>query len=84
MITRIAACFLAVGFLAACETTNTTKRETVRDMTSRYASNQNLSNSNEPPPPAEGPEDADGNLDPTQNPALVPSPLLRQSAIGSP
>lgn len=85
MITRIAACLLAVGFLAACQsTTSTTKRETVRDVTSRYASNQNVSKVNEPAPPAEGPEDTGGNLDPNQNPALVPSPLLRQSAIGSP
>ena len=79
MITRLAACLLAVGFLTACESTSTTKRETVRDVTSHYASNQNAP-SNEPAPPSEGP--SEGNLDPHQNPALVPSPLLRQSAIG--
>ena len=83
MITRIAACLLLVGFLAACETTSTTKRETVRDQTSRYAGNQNVAPSNEPAPPAEGPEESNGNLDPNQNPALVPSPLLRASAAGS-
>jgi len=87
MMIKIAACLLALGFLAACETTKTTKRETLREMNARYASNENASSTlNEPAPPAEGPEDvgATGNLDPTQNPALVPSPLLRASAIGSP
>lgn len=87
MMIKIAACLLALGFLAACETTTTTKRETLREQNARYASNENASSTlNEPPPPAEGPEDAaaDGTLDPTQNPALVPSPLLRTSAIGSP
>ena len=87
MMIKIAACLLAVSFLAACESTKTTKRETLREMTARYASNESASSTlNEPAPPAEGPEDvgADGTLDPTQNPALVPSPLLRASAIGSP
>jgi hypothetical protein len=84
MMIKIAACLLALGFLTACESTKTTKRETLREMTARYASN--TSTQNEPAPPAEGPEDvpADRPMDPTQNPALVPSPLLRASAIGSP
>jgi hypothetical protein len=86
MMIKIAACLLAVGFLAACTTTTTTtKRETLREQNARYASNENASSTlNEPAPPAEGPEDvaATGTLDPTQNPALVPSPLLRQSAMG--
>jgi hypothetical protein len=86
MMIKIAACLLAVSFLAACESTKTTKRETLREMTARYASNSSASNLNEPAPPAEGPEDvpADRPMDPVQNPALVPSPLLRASAIGSP
>jgi hypothetical protein len=88
MMIKIAACLLALGFLAACEsTTKTTKRETLREQNARYASNENASSTlNEPASPAEGPEDvgATGTLDPTQNPALVPSPLLRNSAIGSP
>ena len=81
MMIKIAACLLAVSFLAACESTKTTKRETLREMTARYASN---TTSTEPMPPAEGPEDvpADRPMDPTQNPALVPSPLLRTNAIG--
>ena len=85
---KIAACLLAVSFLAACESTKTTKRETLREMTARYASNDSATSSslNEPAPPAEGPEDVPANrpMDPVQNPALVPSPLLRVSAIGSP
>lgn len=82
MMIKIAACLLAVSFLAACESTKTTKRETLREMTARYASND--TSSVEPMPPAEGPEDvpADRPMDPTQNPALVPSPLLRTNAIG--
>lgn len=82
MMIKIAACLLAVSFLAACESTKTTKRETLREMTARYASNN--TSSTEPMPPAEGPEDvpADRPMDPTQNPALVPSPLLRTNAIG--
>jgi uncharacterized lipoprotein len=84
MIIKIAACLLAVAFLSACQTTSTTKRETLREMKTRYASNN--STLREPAPPAEGPEDvpADRPLDPMQNPALVPSPLLRATAIGSP
>jgi uncharacterized lipoprotein len=83
MMIKIAACLLAVGFLAGCESTKTTKRETLREMTARYASNSTV---NEPAPPAEGPEDVPANrpMDPIENPALVPTPLLRQNAIGNP
>jgi hypothetical protein len=61
MMIKIAACLLAVSFLAACESTK-------------------------PAPPAEGPEDVPANrpMDPIENPALVPSPLLRANAIGNP
>jgi hypothetical protein len=82
MMIKIAACLLTVGFLAACTTTTTTtKRETLREMTARYASNPT---SNEPAPPAEGPEDVPANrpMDPIENPALVPTPLLRDNAAG--
>jgi hypothetical protein len=86
MMIKIAACLLAVSFLAACETTKTTKRETLREMTTRYASSESASTLNDPAPPAEGPEDvpAEGPNDPIRNPALVPSPLLRANAIGNP
>jgi hypothetical protein len=86
MMTKIAACLLTVGLMTACETTKTTtKRETLREMTTRYASNDSAS-STEPAPPAEGPEDipAERPSDPLRNPALVPSPLLRANAVGSP
>ena len=82
MITKITAALLAVTLLAACETTTTTaKRTTLREMNAtRMAS----TDSTEPPAPAEGPEAAigEGPLDPIKNPALVPSPLLRNNAAG--
>ncbi|MEN3370274.1 MAG: hypothetical protein V7609_2417 [Verrucomicrobiota bacterium] len=87
MMIKIAACLLAVTFLASCETTRTTQRTTLREMNSaRLASNDTSSNLNEPAPPAEGPEDvpAEGPLDPNRNPALLPSPLLRVNAARSP
>jgi hypothetical protein len=85
MITKITAGLLALTLLAACETTKTTQRTTLREMNaSRLASND--TNLNEPAPPAEGPEDvpAEGPRDPGRNPALVPSPLLRVNAAGNP
>jgi uncharacterized lipoprotein len=86
MITKITAALLAVTLLAACETTTTAKRTTLREMNaSRLASTDTTStNLNEPAPPAEGPEDipAEGPRDPVKNPALVPSPLLRNNAAG--
>ena len=88
MITKITAALLAVTLLAACETTTTTQRTTLREMNAaRLASADTTStNVNEPAPPAEGPEDipAEGPRDPARNPALVPSPLLRVNAAGQP
>jgi hypothetical protein len=88
MITKITAGLLAVTLLAACQTTKTTQRTTLREMNaSRLASADTSStNLNEPPAPAEGPEDipAEGPRDPARNPSLVPSPLLRVNAAGSP
>ena len=88
MITKSTAALLAVTLLAACETTKTTQRTTLREMNaSRLASADTTStNLNEPAPPAEGPEDvpAEGPRDPARNPALVPSPLLRDNAAGHP
>lgn len=74
---------LIVGVLAGCTTTNTAKRETLREMNARIASTQSVPTAtNEAAPPAEGPEDTDGSLDPTHNPALLPTPLLRDTAAG--
>ena len=82
MITKITAGLLAVSLLAACQTTTTTtKRTTLREMNaSRLAS----TDTTEPAAPAEGPEDAigEGPKTPDRNPALVPSPLLRNNAAG--
>ena len=82
---KIAACLLTVAFLTACTSTQTaTKRTTLREM---YASTDASSYTyDEPAPPAEGPEDvpAEGPRDPVRNPALVPTPLLRVNAAGSP
>ncbi len=87
MITKIAAGLLTVLLFASCETTKTTttKRTTIREMTGRYASNNDANSVNQLPPPAEGPEDvpAEGS-DVHRNPGLVPSPLLRVNAVGSP
>lgn len=80
MMIKIATCLLAVGFLAGCQSTTTmTKRETLREMNARYASNTNAS---EPAPPAEGP--ADVSPDRPTDPALVPTPLFQEKAIGNP
>ena len=86
MITKITAAFLALTLLASCETTKTTQRTTLREMNAaRLASADTTStNANEPPAPAEGPEDipAEGPRDPARNPALVPTPLIRVNAAG--
>jgi hypothetical protein len=85
MMIKIAACLLALGFLAACESTTMTKRETLRERNARYASNESASSTlNEPAPPAESPESApvSGSMDPAQNPALVP--LFQDNAVGDP
>ena len=79
---KIAACLLTVAFFTACSSTQTaTKRTTLREM---YASADASSyNADEPAPPAEGPEAVGaGPTDPSRNPALVPSPLLRANAAG--
>ena len=91
MITKITAGLLAITLLASCTSTTTTaQRTTLREMNAaRLASADTTSTTtdlNEPPAPAEGPEDvpAEGPRDPVRNPALVPSPLLRMNAAGSP
>ena len=67
------------AFLAACETTTITP---TAKMKPALAERLAALNTEEPMPPAEGPEDvAPGSAqDPTRNPGLVPSPLLRYSA----
>jgi hypothetical protein len=81
MITKIAAGLLAVTLLASCtSTTTTTKRTTLRETNAARLAGTDTT---DPAPPAEGPEEVGaGPNDPVQNPALVPSPLLRSSAAG--
>ena len=70
---------LGLAFLAACETATITPTASMKPaLADRLA----VLNTDEPMPPAEGPEDvAPGSArDPTRNPGLVPSPLLRYSA----
>jgi hypothetical protein len=84
MILKIVTSVFALALMSACQTTQTAQRQTLEQRTlakrqnhATYAANSDV----EPPPPAEGPQDApDGAGDPNRNPALVPSPLLRYSA----
>jgi hypothetical protein len=84
MITKITAGLLAVTLLAACETTTTTQRTTLRQTNAARLASTDTTSNLEPAPPAEGPEDipGEGPRDPARNPALVPSPLLRNNAAG--
>lgn len=70
---------LPLTFLAACATTTITP---TAKMKPALAERLAVLNTDEPMPPAEGPEDvAPGPAqDPSRNPGLVPSPLLRYSA----
>ena len=80
MIIKFATCLLALCFLSACATTTSTAgRQTLEQ---RLLAENTTATSDEPMPPAEGPEDipAEGPIDPVRNPALLPSPLLRASA----
>ena len=83
MIKQITAGLLAVTLLASCETTTTAKRTTLRETNASRLASADTS-VNEPAPPAEGPEDipSEGPRDPARNPALIPSPLLRNNAAG--
>lgn len=88
MITKIAICLLAASLFSACQTTQSTAssgRQTLEQrmlaQNAGYASTTTTS-LNEPPPPAEGPEDipGEGPVDPNRNPGLLPTPLLRGNA----
>jgi hypothetical protein len=82
---KFATASFALALLSACQTTEFAQRQTLEQRTlaqrqqnhATYAANTDI----EPPPPAEGPQDApESARDPNRNPALVPSPLLRNSA----
>ncbi len=81
---KIASCLLALGFITGCGSTQTAQNETLEQRMARYAS---ADNSTEPAPPAEGPGPGDlgtGLMDINRNPALMPTPLLRDSAASDP
>jgi hypothetical protein len=85
MITKIAAGLFVIAAFAACQTTDLAHRQSLEQRTlARREGNPNFvpNSQAEPPPPAEGPDDAPPGpgRDPNRNPALVPSPLLRYSA----
>lgn len=79
MMIKIATCLLALSLFTACQSTQTTSSR--QTMSQRLAANTSTS-IDEPPPPAEGPEDipAEGPTDPQRNPNLLPTPLLRANA----
>jgi len=74
------ACLLALALFSACSTPSQTtaqRRTLEQKLAAKYAATD--VNSQEPAPPAEGPDDvpAAGPNDVDRNPILVPSPLLR-------
>ena len=82
MKTKLALSLIVAALLPACTTTKTTSTMSSDAKASRYANN-----SMEAAPPAEGPEadiPTEGPADVNANPAYVPTPLLRTSAIGNP
>jgi len=80
---QIAISLISVALFTACSsTTQTAAQPTLEQrLTAKYA---NTAYSQEPAPPAEGPEDvpASGPGDVDRNPNLVTTPLLRLSAAG--
>ena len=75
---------LSMSALAACSTTTQTTAQhgtLEQRLMNKYAATD--VNSQQPAPPAEGPEDTTGPNDVNRNPMLVPSPLLRDSAAAN-
>ena len=81
---EIAFCLFSLALLPACSTTSQTTA-TNQTLEQRLMAKHSVAatepsvGSEEPAPPAEGPEDvpADAPVSVDQNPALMPSPLLR-------
>lgn len=83
---KIAASLFCLALLSACSTTQMANRQTLEQrLMNKYAAVDNTTTGAEPAPPAEGPDDipADAPTEPSRNPKLVPSPLLRLSAASS-
>jgi hypothetical protein len=82
---KFALSLLVVALLPACTTTKTTSNTRISgdDKSTRYANNA----VGEPVPPAEGSTadiPSEGPADVNINPAYMPTPLLRASAMGGP
>jgi uncharacterized lipoprotein len=80
---EFATCLLSVALLSACSSTSqtTSSHQTLEQrLTAKYASAD--TKVGEPAPPAEGPDDVPAEAPNTiqSNPALVPTPSLRQNA----
>jgi hypothetical protein len=80
---EIAVCLLSAALLSACSSTSqtTASHQTLEQrLMAKYAGTD--TNTAEPAPPAEGPDDipSDAPNNVADNPALVPTPALRQSA----
>ena len=81
---QIALCLITAAALSACSSTSqtTASHQTLEQrLMAKYAGTDMSAN---PAPPAEGPDDvpADAPTSVADNPALMPSPALRQSAAG--
>lgn len=77
-----ALCLLSLAFLSACTTTSqtTAANQTLEQrLMAKHGNYAATPGSEEPAPPAEGPDDvpADAPATVDNNPALMPSPLLR-------
>jgi hypothetical protein len=78
MKSQITLFLLSIACLSACSTTSTTTAQH-QTLEQRVMNKYAAANTQEPAPPAEGPEDvpAAGPDDVNHNPTIVPSPLLR-------
>jgi len=77
-----ALCLLSLAFFSSCTTTSqtTAQNQTLEQrLMAKHGTYAAAPTSEEPAPPAEGPEDvpADAPQDVDHNPALMPDPLLR-------
>lgn len=82
MIIKIATCLIALSVFTACSTTSPTAGRQTMEQRLIAQNSTSTWNSDEPMPPAEGPEDipAEAPVDPARNPGLLPTPLLRANA----
>lgn len=83
---ELAICLISVALLSACSSTSQTTQTTSSHQTLEQRLTAKYANADtkvgEPAPPAEGPDDvpADAPNSIQNNPALLPSPELRQNA----